>query len=513
MTFIFSQSNDYVYGKIINSKTLQPVPFATVLLKYNQLGVFANAEGDFKIIHNPKFQTDSIVITCIGFKRHSLPFNKLNENEVNKILLTPDIYGLGEVKVIARKNKISSTAIISRAIRKIKNNYPKNPFNYISYYRDYQKKREDYINLNEAIVQTLDNGFSRVSTENKYRLLDFRKNMEFQRMNLSPYYDTIVLPYANSSAKTIPRALLGDQYGNELFILIVHDAIRNYRTRSFSFVDTFSENFLFNHNFSEPHAVYNNELLLYKINFKAKPRIAGDSLQISGSIYIQPKDYSIHKLEYSCAFLNAEKEKKEIFKIDIEYGYENSVDSLMCLKYISFNNLFNVIDSTDNNYFKILDSHWVPSSPFRANDFSNLTFVTEFNNKIDPKSANDKGNYDIMLGNRKATIIRINVDSNKLYIKIKDDKFRGSLDKCRLTLQNIKDTDGKLLNKRKTIELYQFRELFVQEYNKSPAFQDSCYVQYLPLEQNCISRSISNDRYWMNTPEKIKNNKVIIHNP
>ena len=55
------------------------------------------------------------------------------------------------------------------------------------------------------------------------------------------------------------------------------------------------------------------------------------------------------------------------------------------------------------------------------------------------------------------------------------------------------------------MELYQYRELFVQDYNKSLPYQDSCFIQYLPLEQNCISKYSGNFNYWMNTPENIKN--------
>ena len=46
---LYSQSDDYIEGKIINSTTSAPVPFATIKLKYNQLGVYANADGDFKV--------------------------------------------------------------------------------------------------------------------------------------------------------------------------------------------------------------------------------------------------------------------------------------------------------------------------------------------------------------------------------------------------------------------------------------------------------------------------------
>ncbi|TAL61835.1 MAG: hypothetical protein EPN88_14280 [Bacteroidetes bacterium] len=495
--FLFSQPTGYINGKVINSTSFEPVPFATIKLKRNQLGVYANAGGDFKIIHNPEFQSDSLIVTCIGYKRNSLAFKDLSDKTVNKIYLTPTLYGLGEVKVSASRRKLGSVTIIGRAIRNIKNNYPKEPFSYIGYYRDYQKREKNYINLNEAIVQTTDNGFALKSVINKYRLLDFRKNMDFPRMNISPYYDSIDLPYLNNTNKIIPNAKLGDQYGNELFILMVHDAIRNFKTRSFSFIDTFSEDFLLNHNFSEPSKVFNNNLLLYKIHFTAKTRITGDSLLISGTIFIQPKDYSIHKLEYSCSYLTREKGIKEMFNVNIEYGYENSVDSLMCLKYISFNNIFNVVDTADNTYFGILDSYcdtYNRSKPF---------VILEFNNKIDPESALKGKNFEIKGGKKEAKITKIEVDGKKLYIRLKIDDFKGSKDSTFVNIKNIKDINGNILNKRKVLELYQYRELFVQEYNKSLPFKDSCYLQYLPLEQNCISKHNGNYNYWMNTPENI----------
>jgi hypothetical protein len=360
---LFSQPKDYIEGKVLNSTSQEPVSFAAIKLKNNRLGVFANAEGDFKLINNPEFRNDSIIVTCIGFRQASLAFKDLDENRGNKIYLNPALYSLSEVKVSSRHRIPNSITIIGRAIRKIKSNYPVKPFNYISYYRDYQKKDRSYINLNEAVVQTLDEGFSSESGKNKYRLLDFRKNTDFPIMDLSPFYDTTGTPGVNTMNKIIPKAKIGDQYGNELFILMVHDAIRNFNVRSFSFINTFSENFLLNHDFSKPVKVFNNNLLLYRIDFNAKKRITGDSLMAAGAIYIQPGDYSIHKLIYSCSYLNKEKETRKMYNVDIEYGYESSADSLMCLKYISFNNIFNVVDTTDKSYFRVLDSYW--REPFK----------------------------------------------------------------------------------------------------------------------------------------------------
>ena len=498
---LYPQSTDFIEGKVINSTTSKPVPFATIKLKNNQLGVYANAEGDFKVARNIEFQDDSLIITCIGFKQSSLAYKALRENAVNKIFLTPVIYGLAEVKVTASRRKPSSTAIIRRAIRKIQNNYPDKPFNFIAYYRDYQKKEKNYINLNEAIIQALDNGFSSEEALNKYRLLDFRKNMDFPRMNISPYYNLFGSADINNTDKIIPNAILGDQYGNELFILMVHDAIRNFKTRSFSFVETFSDNFVFNHIFSDPVTVFNNNLLLYKISFTGRSFVTGDSLEVSGAIYIQPKDYSIHKLEYSCYYRIKGGELKQMFNIDTEYGYENSVDSRMCLKYISFNNLFKVIDTDDKSFLRVVNSYMDTTQNI------NPTVILNFNNKVDRVSASKKENYKIMVARKEIKISSIQVTGKNVYIRFKNEYLKGRESTCEITFHDIKDISGNIVNKRKSIELFQYRELFVQEYNKPLTLKDSCYMEYLPLEQNCVSKFTGKEKYWMNTPENIKINR------
>ena len=65
---IYCQQPDYIRGKVIDSKTSKPVPFATVRLKNSQFGVISNAEGDFRLLNNPGFQSDSLIVSCIGFR-------------------------------------------------------------------------------------------------------------------------------------------------------------------------------------------------------------------------------------------------------------------------------------------------------------------------------------------------------------------------------------------------------------------------------------------------------------
>jgi hypothetical protein len=506
---IYCQQPDYIRGKVINSKTSEPVPYATVHLKNSQVGVISNAEGDFRILNNPGFQSDSVIVSCIGFHRLSLAFSALKMSGMNNLKLVPYIYSLNEVKVSGRKKRLSSQIIIGRALNNIKKNYPVNPFSHVSYYRDYQKDSINYLNLNEAIIQTLDKGFAYSSDSNRYRLLDFKKNMDFTRTSITPYYDLPETDHSDVWFKKVPNAVVGDQYGNEFFILLVHDAIRNCDTRSFSFVDTLNKDFIRNHLFSNPVGVHEGNTLLYKIDFTVKRKITGDSVHMKGAIFIQPDDYSIHKLEYSASYSNSEIKNKEIFNIETEYGREPAVNSKMCLKYISFNNTFTLPDSSDNDFFKMEKSEWRQAGgPYALHPWDDMTIVAFFNKKIDPVLGRKLENYDMTIGKRKAKITRLKVDGPNLYLTVRDDKFtREEQFSVQLSIKNLKDINGNILNKRRELEFRQFRELFVQEYNKPLEFQNNCFIQAAPLEKNCISSSNESGRFWMNTPLKAEEKK------
>jgi hypothetical protein len=86
---------------------------------------------------------------------------------------------------------------------------------------------------------------------------------------------------------------------------------------------------------------------------------------------------------------------------------------------------------------------------------------------------------------------------------VRDDKFTvDEIFSVQIGIKNLKDIKGNLINERRELEFRQFRELFVQECNKPLEFLNNCFIQYLPLQQNCISNSNASKRFWMNTPLK-----------
>jgi hypothetical protein len=495
--FVLAQEAGYITGRIIDSTKHEPLEFATVMLKHNQIGVITNTEGDFRLSIRQEFTQDTIVISCIGFKHLEIAFGDLLKDEINNIELPQAIYSIGEVQVYAPDKSLNSLRLVRRAIRRIPQNYPCERNNYIAYYRDYQKREGEYLNLNEAIIQTLDNGFKRLSIDNSYRMLSYKKNSKFKRVSLPDYYDQISIPGYNSGNKTIPGALLGDQFGNELFVLMVHDAIRNYKVNSFSFVNIFDQDFIKNHTFMDPIPILNNELMLLKIDFTTSYRVHLHSLHVKGSIFIQPEDYSIHKLIYTCGYTINNDIFKPIYTIDVEYGYEQRLDSLLGLKYISFNNVFQVVDSTDEDYFKIEESYW--KSPYDARD---QTMVFVFNREIDAKTARKKQNYQLLLRGNALHIADLIVDGNTVMIRPRKVVALDDRSEITINMNNIKDIQGNHLNVKSYDEYYQYRELFVQDYNPDMLIEESCFLEQAPLEENCISTTESELHYWMNTPLK-----------
>ena len=76
--------------------------------------------------------------------------------------------------------KLTGRRLVERAISRIPYNYPKRRFDYIAYYRDYQIKGHQYVNMNEALVRVSDEGFSsNDQLDTKIHLIEYKSNTGF----------------------------------------------------------------------------------------------------------------------------------------------------------------------------------------------------------------------------------------------------------------------------------------------------------------------------------------------
>jgi hypothetical protein len=491
----YSQSSGYLAGIVLNSSTSEVIPFVRIKLKLNHISIYTNAEGSFRLPLNPDFKADSLIITCIGYNRSAIAFRNLNEQALNKIRLNPLENANRNIKITAGNSKLNSISIIRRAIGNLNSRYPKSPYNYTSYYRDYQKSDTNYINLNEAIVQTVDSGFTKSSRENIYRLMDFRKNPDFPWINLYSASNESDSTDENYPDKLIPLLIRRGQYGKELLTLMASDPIRNYDKRTFSFIQKFSENFINNHNFSPPSEINYENIVLYKIAFNGRGSIIGDSLLVSGAIYIQSDDYSIHKLEYSCYKILKGNGLKKLFGFITEYGRNGKITSPMYLRYLTLSRHFTVFDIEDNSFFRLVESYW--------DTYSNInpTLVVRFNNKVDPISAAQKDNYIAQIKKKNITVKGIQVVGETIYLRFNPADLKENNDSCQVYLKQLKDINGNILGNRKPIEIYQYREIFVEDVN-TPGERNERELKNLPADMDTLSIVHNKEKYWMNSPAR-----------
>jgi hypothetical protein len=494
---LLSQNINFINGKITDNKSGNPISFATIRLKSEQgvLGVISNQDGDFQIPLKYKTTVDTIMISCIGFITKKLPMNQLKENQLNLIILQESVLQLSDVIVKAkREEKLNAYKIVKAAIENIPYNYPSSAYSYIAYYRDYQIRKNQYVNLNEAIVEIVDNGFnSNDQLTTSIGLYGYKKNQGFDRDT------TIEIPYDNADGnKFIPGALLFPFGGNELTILRIHDAIRNNKIFSYSFIDRFSNDFINNHFLKLDQTIMLNNILLYQISFRSRSTISGSNYFSNGTLYIEQGDFAIHKLEYSL-FRRERQDSKLLYNIRLEYSRSNS---LMYLNFISFNNFFERRNPLD---FKVLD--------IVLDRYINA-FIVTFSNKPEIQSVYNKRNYDLEFDNIKLEIDRIEIPlrkENQVYLYLRQtlpptDNSLKLAERLKASIRGVIDTQGRKLNQATYIPVNQFRELFVQTLTlRTQQLSDSMKVnKNLPLSQGKISNGADTDigNYWMNTPLK-----------
>jgi len=485
-----AQGKQHILFRIIDTDSKRAVPYATVRFANSKNGVVANILGDFRIPIKYKKKNDTLILSCIGYSTKRVALNNIIDRDYHIIYLVPKTEQLSEVVVNGNKEKeLSAKQIVRKAIENIKINNPVEPFSYIAYYRDYQFVEEEYINLNEGIVEVFDEGFSthKISDPlNTTALYSYKLNTDFSQ-------DTLLTNSPYNDSKQIRDGKMGSSISNELTLLDIHNPIRNYNTGSFSFVYILEKDFIKNHKLYKKGSIFLDDEELYKIEFIAKKDITGYTYEANGFIYISKDDFSIHRFDYK---LYSNSPKKLIFTVDIEY--KRKENGKMYLNYITFNNNFFI---TQNDALKI--ENWEYSKDRNS-------FFIEFNRVLDVRSIEKINNVKLFFKDKKLAIRNLYFVSPKM-IRVRFQKETSdflnqqNLEEIALTsikLKNFRGSRGFTMRESK-VEGYQFRELFIQRVfiNKTSS-SDLLYVKKGKSLKDAPINDFNTKDYWLNSPLK-----------
>jgi hypothetical protein len=501
--------------QVLDIYTKKPIVYATVMLKKINRGTHADTNGNFEI--PIKYKEKGIIkISSIGYRTKEIQLANLKENKTNIIYISASNNYLNEVVIKTSKKKekkILGIQIVKKAIVNILENHPTRSHSYIGYYRDYQQPVGDsyqkirksekpikYLNVNEAIIESFDNGFKSdklKSKKNQSLLYNYRANTKFIKDS------TLTIPYDNKSKKYSESVYITPLGGNELNILNLTNAIRNHNKMSFSYSNIFRKDFVRNHKFKLKRVIFSDDIPLYEVSFFSIKEKTSYEYAAYGSIYISKQDFAIHKFNYNLYY---KFKKNPQYTVTIEY---TPIKDTMYLNYITFNNFF---EATNGNYFKI------DKTVFNSKQNA---FKITFNRSIDLSSLKPfRRNFKIYFKDQKLKVIEVSpfdTDSRTVTVyideasinKIAFEKERQNPDYpsyFTFEITHIKDFNGYEIDKRTSIKMNQYREFFVQEVfeNKRLPGQKNFIDKSLPLSKSMVTPLKLENNYWMNTPLKSK---------
>lgn len=134
---VCSQSAGFIQlkGLVLEEKTEEVVPFATLRIKGAALGTITDLRGSFSFWVSERYGRGSIVFSSVGYLSKEMPVAELKWGELNRIILKPDTVNLGQVTVV-RDKKLKPLEVLKRAIARIPANNRDQTALFDAYYRE-----------------------------------------------------------------------------------------------------------------------------------------------------------------------------------------------------------------------------------------------------------------------------------------------------------------------------------------------------------------------------------------
>ncbi|PIQ47446.1 MAG: hypothetical protein COW03_15075 [Cytophagales bacterium CG12_big_fil_rev_8_21_14_0_65_40_12] len=142
---IKSNTHIRVSGRIVDSKTNNSLPFASIRLSKTDLGFISNEDGEFRLSVESIYTNDTLVFSYVGFKNLRVAVKDLNE-QFTTVRLTESIFDLESVEV----NPLRAIDIVKKAITKIGQNYQSKPAILDTYYRELVKVDSLFVQFADA---------------------------------------------------------------------------------------------------------------------------------------------------------------------------------------------------------------------------------------------------------------------------------------------------------------------------------------------------------------------------
>ena len=182
-----AQNTFSVSGTLVDSKTEEPLVFATIEIKDEGIKTVSNTLGKFDFYIPSKFKDNLLVISMMGYANIEVPVREVINKDSILFRMTMADKVLDEVVIT---DSLSGAHITRIAVLKIGQNFPAEPFLMEAFYRDVKKLSGKYFSLLEAAVKIYDEEYD--APKNKDRL---RERVSLTQVRKSLGYDNKWIQY------------------------------------------------------------------------------------------------------------------------------------------------------------------------------------------------------------------------------------------------------------------------------------------------------------------------------
>lgn len=209
-----------ISGKISNSETNEPIPFASISIGKSGTGTSSNAEGKFTIKIPAGFKQDTLRVTYVGYRafQQAIPSIK---NQALLIKLQPATVELAEI-IVSGKRK-TAVDILREAAAAIPINYDTTAVQLTAFYRE-DVKLEDYpIAYSESVLDIRKSPYNKFTEQDQMKIVKGRKKpYDHFKLRLHGYLD---MP--NGAKRSLRDDFVRLQTNNE-FDLVSKASLKTY---------------------------------------------------------------------------------------------------------------------------------------------------------------------------------------------------------------------------------------------------------------------------------------------
>ncbi len=176
LLFVLLSSNlnsQNISGRIISSKDINPIPFASIAIEGTTLGTVTNFKGFFEFEIPQKYNNGTLLISCIGYEENKIKIRNLQSKKNLNFILKPSSVDIDEV-VVTEKSLFPYT-IIKKAIKNIQTNFINKAYNYEFYYSNREITPANKTLKRESIILLSDkSGYKERSVYNTFKSINYK---------------------------------------------------------------------------------------------------------------------------------------------------------------------------------------------------------------------------------------------------------------------------------------------------------------------------------------------------